>query len=69
MRKAKKEKKTKVWGNYFRMLWKAGLPWVWMLICLALSLGRAELTLVFADRTGATFAGHMRIFMKRLRLC
>ena len=56
MRKAKKEKKVGVWGNYFRMLWKAGLPWVWMLICLALSLGRAELTLVFADRTGATFA-------------
>src|SRR5574344_36278 len=56
MRKMKKEKKVGVWGNYFRMLWKSGLPWVWMLICLALSLGRAELTLVFADRTGATFA-------------
>jgi ATP-binding cassette, subfamily B, bacterial AbcA/BmrA len=57
MEQAKKEKKVGVWGNYFQMLWRAGLPWVWMLICLALSLGRAELTLLFADRLGATLGG------------
>jgi ATP-binding cassette subfamily B protein AbcA/BmrA len=53
----RKAKKTGVWGNYFQMLWKAGLPWAWMIVCLALSLGRAELTLIFADRLGSTFGG------------
>jgi ATP-binding cassette subfamily B protein AbcA/BmrA len=57
MEKTTKEKKTKVWRNYFRMLGKAGLPWVFMLVCLALSMGRAELTLIFADRLGKTFGG------------
>lgn len=57
MRKTMKEKKRGVWGNYFRMLMHAGLPWAWMLVCLALSLGRAELTLIFADRLGETFGG------------
>jgi ATP-binding cassette, subfamily B, bacterial AbcA/BmrA len=57
MQKTMKEKKRGVWGNYFRMLMHAGLPWAWMLVCLALSLGRAELTLIFADRLGETFGG------------
>lgn len=50
-----KEKKPSVWKNYFGMLFKAGLPWVLMLVCFLISFGRAELTLMLADRIGSTF--------------
>jgi ATP-binding cassette subfamily B protein AbcA/BmrA len=50
-----KEKKPSVWKNYFGMLFKAGLPWVLMLVCFLISFGRAELTLMLADRIGTTF--------------
>jgi ATP-binding cassette subfamily B protein AbcA/BmrA len=50
-----KERKPSVWKNYFGMLFKAGLPWVLMIVCFLISLGRAELTLQLADRLGSTF--------------
>jgi ATP-binding cassette subfamily B protein AbcA/BmrA len=50
-----KKKKPYVWKNYFGMLFKAGLPWVLMVVCFLIGFGRAELTLQLADRIGATF--------------
>lgn len=47
-----KTKKQHIWKNYFGMLLKSKLPWLLMTICFLISLGRAELTLVFADMLG-----------------
>jgi ATP-binding cassette subfamily B protein AbcA/BmrA len=52
MEKPLRDKKPSIWKNYFRMLWRAGLPWILMAVCLLISFGRAELTLILSNRTG-----------------
>ncbi len=48
------KEKQNVWKNYFSMLFKSKLPYVLMIICFLVSLGRAILTLYFADQLGKT---------------
>lgn len=55
MEQTKKAKRPTVWKHYFSMLWKAQLPWILILVCFLISLGRAVLTLILADRIGTTF--------------
>lgn len=55
MEQTKKAKRPTVWKHYFNMLWKAQLPWILILVCFLISLGRAVLTLILADRIGTTF--------------
>ena len=43
------KEKPRVWRNYFRMLFSAGLPWALLIVCFLLSLAVAQLTLLFAD--------------------
>ena len=42
--------KPRVWRNYFTMIFGAGLPWALLVLCFLLSLGNAQLTLLFANR-------------------
>ena len=39
-----------VWKHYFDMLFKAGLPWALIAVCFFLSLGTAQLALIFANK-------------------
>ena len=48
-----KEKKNRIWRDYFSMLKKAGLPWVLMAVCFALSMVKAIMTLALANKIGA----------------
>jgi|LAHS01.1.fsa_nt_gb hypothetical protein len=57
MEKDQKGKKPAVWKNYFHMLRKAGLPWAMMFVCLLVSFGRAEVTLILTDRIGSVLQG------------
>ena len=45
-----KAERTHVWRNYFTMIFRAGLPWALMAVCFLLSLGAAQLALVFANQ-------------------
>ena len=45
--------KPKVWKNYFQMIFRSGPPWALMAVCFLLSLGSAQLALVFANRMAA----------------
>jgi ATP-binding cassette subfamily B protein AbcA/BmrA len=57
MERGQKGKRPAVWKNYFHMLWKAGLPWAMMILCLLISFGRAEVTLLLTDRIGVVLQG------------
>ena len=46
----KKETQSSVWKDYFSMLRHAGLPWMLMVVCFALSMGVAVLTLQLANQ-------------------
>ena len=45
-----KENKNHVWRDYFRMLFKAGLPWVLMAVCFGLSMLKAIMSLALANQ-------------------
>ena len=47
---SKKPERTRVWRNYFTMIFRAGLPWALMIVCFLLSLGAAQLALTFANK-------------------
>lgn len=51
-----KAERTHVWRNYFTMIFRAGLPWALMAVCFLLSLGAAQLALVFANQTADALA-------------
>lgn len=52
----KKPEKPRVWRNYFTMIFRAGLPWLLMIVCFLLSLGTAQLSLTFANQTADALA-------------
>ncbi len=53
----KKVKKDNVWIPFFQMLKKAKLPWIWVIITFALSLGGSALQLMFPDYTEQVIGG------------
>ena len=53
--------KPKVWKNYFHMIFCAGLPWVLMVVCFLLSLGAAQLALVFASEMASALTDYQNI--------
>ena len=53
--------KPKVWRNYFRMIFGAGLPWTLMAVCFLLSLANAQLALVFANRMSAALTEYTNL--------
>jgi len=55
------KRKPSVWKNYFRMIFQAGLPWGLMAVCFLLSLGNAQLALVFANRMASALTDYENI--------
>ena len=53
---SKRSERIHVWKNYFTMIFRAGLPWALMVVCFLLSLGNAQLALVFANKLADTLA-------------
>ena len=51
-----KSERLHVWRNYFTMIFRAGLPRMLMIVCFLLSLGNAQLALVFANKLADTLA-------------
>ena len=51
-----KPEKTRLWRNYFTLIFRAGLPWGLMIVCFLLSLGEAQLALLFANQTADALA-------------
>lgn len=50
--------KPKVWKNYFQMIFRSGLPWALMVLCFLLSLGSAQLALLFANRMASALTDY-----------
>lgn len=50
--------KPKVWKNYFQMIFRAGLPWALMVVCFLLSMGSAQLALLFASKMASALTDH-----------
>lgn len=50
--------KPKVWKNYFHMIFQSGLPWALMAVCFLLSLGNAQLALLFANRMASALTDY-----------
>lgn len=48
-----------VWKPFLKMLWKARLPWLWVLITFALSVGGSALQLLFPDYTEQVIGGDL----------
>ena len=53
--------KPKVWRNYFRMIFGAGLPWALMAACFLLSLANAQLALVFANQMASALTEYTNL--------
>lgn len=50
--------KPKVWKNYFHMIFQSGLPWALMAVCFLLSLGNAQLALLFANKMASALTDY-----------
>lgn len=53
--------KQHVWKNYFRMIFQSGLPWALMAVCFLLSLGNAQLALLFANKMASALTDYETI--------
>lgn len=51
-------RKPQVWKNYFRMIFQSGLPWALMAVCFLLSLGNAQLALLFANKMASALGDY-----------
>lgn len=50
--------KSRVWKNYFRLIFRSGLPWGLMAVCFLLSMGNAQLALLFANKMAAALTDY-----------
>ena len=50
--------KPRVWKNYFRLIFRSGLPWGLMAVCFLLSMGNAQLALLFANKMAAALTDY-----------
>lgn len=54
-----KEKKPPIWKPFIKLLFKAKLPYVWIVILTAISLGESTLALMFPDLTKNILGGNI----------
>jgi ATP-binding cassette, subfamily B, bacterial AbcA/BmrA len=59
MAKEKIKSENGVWKPFLKMLWKAKLPWIWVIITFALSMGGSALQLMFPDYTEQVIGGDL----------
>lgn len=55
----RKESEQGIWKSYFRLLFKAKLPWGWMIFLILLYLGNVTVTLMFPQFTQQIMAGDL----------
>ena len=48
-----------IWGRFFRMLWRARLPYVWIVIYIALTFGLTHVGVSVTEYTAEMFAGNV----------
>ncbi|MEZ7172235.1 ABC transporter ATP-binding protein [Sporosarcina sp. OR05] len=46
-----------IWKSYFKLIFKAKIPWVWMLIVIAVWIGQAQLTLMLPGYSSKIMTG------------
>lgn len=59
MKEKSAEKKPGIWKSFFHMLISAKLPWLWVIITFALSIGSSALQLLFPDYTEQIMGGDL----------
>jgi len=55
----KKQTKEPVWKPYIKLLFKAKLPWAWIILLIIITLGESQLALIFPDLTSKIAGGHI----------
>src|SRR5690625_1500955 len=55
----KKQTKEPVWKPFIKLLFKAKLPWAWIILLIIITLGESQLALIFPDLTSKIAGGHI----------